>query len=408
MNTPIAANRMLELPDTSANWIEGGTAAYRNASLALFLAGFASFSLLYCVQPLLPLFSAEFHVSPASSALALSLTTGLLALSILATGAFSQMLGRRGLMFGSMVAAAALNIIAALTPSWNGLLLARAAEGIVLGGVPAVAMAYLAEEIAPGFLGKAMGLYVAGTAFGGMMGRVGMGALTEFTSWRSAMILEGSVGLACAAGFGLLLPRSRHFVAQRGFDLGFHLRAWGRHLVNPRLLRLYTAGFLLMSVFVTLFNYSTYRLIAPPYRLSQTAISMIFLCYAFGIVSSSVAGWLGDHIGRRPVFVIGFLLILAGIALTLASPLLAIIAGIALVTTGFFVGHSIASGSVGLAARSDKGHAASLYLLFYYVGSSVVGSAGGWFWQHGGWNAVAALTGVLALAGIGLGMNKGR
>ncbi len=391
-----------------ASWIRGGTAAYRRASLALFLAGFASFSLLYCVQPLLPLFSAQFHVPPATSALAQSLTTGLLALSILAAGAYSQALGRRGLMFYSMLASALLNIIAALTPSWTGLLAARAVEGIVLGGVPAVAMAYLAEEIEPGFLGKAMGLYIAGTGFGGMMGRVGMGALTAFTSWRTAMMVQGALCLACAIGFGLLLPPSRHFVAQRGFSLTFHLRAWGTSLANARLLKLYAAGFLLMSIFVTIFNYSTYRLEAAPYHLSQSKISLIFLSYAFGIVSSSIAGWLGERLGRPVVLTAGFALLLTGIILTLFAPLAAVIAGIAFVTTGFFVGHSIASGSIGLTAPQHKGHAASLYLLFYYIGSSVTGSAGGWFWLHGGWSAVAGLTGVLALAGIGIGLVKRR
>jgi YNFM family putative membrane transporter len=45
---------------------------------------------------------------------------------------------------------------------------------------------------------------------------------------------------------------------------------------------------------------------------------------------------------------------------------------------------------VGRLAGQGKGHAASLYLLAYYLGGSVLGSVGGWFWEHAGWNAVAA------------------
>src|SRR4051794_29799280 len=115
--------------------IATGTAEFRRMSLALFLGGFSTFSLLYCVQPLLPEFVAAFHVAPAQSALALSLTTGMLALAIMAAGAFSQALGRRWLMFASMALAALLNIAAGLAPSWGLLLLARALEGVVLGGV---------------------------------------------------------------------------------------------------------------------------------------------------------------------------------------------------------------------------------------------------------------------------------
>ncbi|WP_334174768.1 MFS transporter [Pseudoxanthobacter sp.] len=383
-------------------WIRRGSRDYRRAGIALFLAGFASFSLIYCVQPLLPVFADSFGVSPAESSLALSLTTGLLAFSILLAGAFSQALGRRGLMFSSMALAALLNIFAAVVPHWHGLLAARALEGLVLGGVPAVAMAYLAEEIEPSHLGRTMGLYVGGTAFGGMMGRVGMGLMTEIASWRVAMGLQGALCLAAVAGFLWLLPPSRNFVARPGFDVGFHLRAWGDCLRRPVLLRLYATGFLLMGLFVTLFNYATFRLSGAPYGLGQTAVSLIFLSYGFGIVSSSLAGSLADRLGRRPLIAAAFLLMAAGVALTLSAGLAVIIAGIALVTTGFFIGHSVASSSVGRLAGPFKGHAASLYLLFYYLGASIVGSAGGWFWQHGGWPAVVMLCLTAAATGIGL------
>jgi len=67
-------------------------------------------------------------------------------------------------------------------------------------------------------------------------------------------------------------------------------------------------------------------------------------------------------------------------------------------TFGFFGAHSIASSWVGRRARTAKAQAASLYLFVYYVGSSLLGSLGGVFWQRGGWGGVLAL--VLALIGI--------
>lgn len=380
--------------------IRPGTAEGRRAGFALFLVGFATFSLIYCVQPLLPAFSAGFGVSPAASSLALSLTTGFLAFSIVMAGAFSQALGRRGVMAASMLLAALLNIAAALMPHWHGLLVARALEGLVLGGVPAVAMAWLAEEIHPAHLGRSMGLYVAGTAFGGMAGRVGMGLMTEFTSWRTAMLALGVLCLLCAIAFARLLPPSRHFTPKPGLNLGDHLSTWGAHLRNRGLLRLYAIGFLSTSVFVALFNYATFLLSAPPHALSQTLVSLIFLSYALGMVSSSTAGRLADRLGRRPLLAAGFALMLGGVLLTLAGSLWLVIAGIAVVTTGFFIAHAVASSAVGPQAGSAKGHAASLYLLFYYLGSSVTGSVGGWFWEHGGWNAVVALAAGLCAAAL--------
>lgn len=397
----VRSSKLTVMTDPAApTFITYGTSGYRRAGAALFLAGFATFSLLYCVQPLLPVLARDFAVSPAESSLALSLATGTLAFSIVFAGIFSQGLGRRGLMFASMTLAAVLSFVAALTPSWYGLLAARTLEGLVLGGVPAVAMAYLAEEIEPGHLGKAMGLYVGGTAFGGMMGRVGMGLLGEFLPWRSALMVLAAVCMLGVIGFRLLLPPSRNFLRRPGFDLAFHASAFRGHIASPALLRIYATAFLGMSVFVTLYNYVTFRLTEAPYLLSQTALSMIFLAYGFGVVSSSMGGVLADRFGGRPLLIGGYVLMLAGILLTLGSHLSLIIAGLVTMTAGFFVSHAVASSSVGPLAGDAKGHAAALYLLFYYLGSSVSGTTGGWFWEHGGWNAVALMTGVCALLGL--------
>lgn len=399
-DTPSVAAAMQLAAEAEWSGHVRGSAGYRRASVALFLAGFATFSLLYCVQPLLPAFAHDYRITPAASALALSLTTGALAVAILASGAIAQALPRRGLMFASMALAAACNLLAALAPSWSVLLVARFAEGAVLGGVPAVAMAYLAEEMHARDLGRAMGLYVAGTAFGGMMGRVGMGLLTEAGSWRTAMATLGALGLASAVGFAVLLPPSRRFRVTSGFDLRVHAGTWRAHLRHPALRRLFAIGFVLTSVFVALFNYAGFRLAAAPFALGQSAISLIFLSYVSGIVVSPLAGQMADRLGRRRPLAAAVALMGVGALVTLPASLPLIAAGILLATIGFFAAHAVASGWVGQLAGDAKGHASSLYLLFYYVGSSVTGAVGGWFWQHGGWAGVVALCAVLSVAGV--------
>ena len=379
-------------------------------TLALFMAGFATFSLIYSVQPLLSEFAREFRLDAATSSLALSSTTGALAISILAMGAFSETLGRRGLMFASMCAAALLNLGCAAAPTWGVLLVARGVEGLVLGGVPAVAMAYLAEESPPDRLGFAMGLYVSGTAFGGMTGRVAMGVLTQLSSWRIALGVISAVDLIAAVAFVLLLPPSRHFVRRTGLALSTHLDAWRRHLTQPGLAMLFAVAFLAMGAFVTVYNYVGFRLAAPPYRLGQAQIGLIFLVYLIGMAASSWAGALADRFGRPPILVLGAAVALAGLALSLAPPLALVILGVGGLTVGFFMAHSVASGWVGRLAIENRSHASSLYLLAYYLGASLLGSAGGWFWRWGGWGAVtgyccAGMLGVLAL-GVVLGRSS--
>ncbi|WP_377159510.1 MFS transporter [Roseateles sp. UC29_93] len=394
---PGAASAAASLHD----YAEPGTTAYRRIAFALFLAGFTTFSLLYSVQPLLPLFAAEFHVGAAASALSLSLATGALAFAILCAGALSESMDRKRLMFASMAMAAVLNLIASVVPSWHAMLVARAIEGLVLGGVPAVAMAYLAEEIHPKGLGRAMGQYVGGTAFGGMMGRVGVSVLSDAFGWRPALFVVSVLGLAAAIGFWFLLPPSKHFVRRTGVKLSEHVAAWRGHLTHPMLPLLFAMGFLMMGMFVAVYNYAGFRLIRAPFSLSQSAIGLIFCAYLFGIAASATAGGLSDRFGRAPALLSGIALATTGVLLTLTTWLPAVIVGIVLLTIGFFVAHSVSSAWVGALGGRSKGHAASLYLLAYYIGSSTLGAMGGWFWDHSGWGALVGYAlAVLAVAAL--------
>ncbi|HSB95295.1 MAG TPA: MFS transporter, partial [Spongiibacteraceae bacterium] len=249
-----------------------------------------------------------------------------------------------------------------------------------------------------------IGLYVSGTAFGGMIGRVATGALTEIVSWRGALATIGVVDLIMAFVFLMLLPPSRNFTTRKGLSARVHLAAWYEHLRTPYLPALFLVGFLALGGFMAVYNYVGFRLSAPPYDLNHAQIGLIFFAYLGGVAASSLAGALADHVGRGPVLLVGALIFLVGLLLTLMHTLPMIIAGIVVVTIGFFVVHSIASGWVGKLATRDKGHASSLYLLAYYAGASLLGSAGGWVWRTGGWDAIvgycAGLLGIVFLIAL--------
>ncbi|WP_246796230.1 MFS transporter [Burkholderia perseverans] len=382
-------------------YLERGTRGYWHAAIALLFAGYATFSLLYYVQPLLPEFSGAFDVSPAQSSLSLSFATAALAIAIFVAGFVSEGLSRHRLMTASLTASSLFTLAAAFVPHWHELLVLRALTGLSLGGVPAVAMAYLAEEVHPDGLGLAMGLYVGGTAIGGMAGRVITGMLAEWFGWRIAVAGIGVLGLLSMLAFRALLPASRHFTPRRGLGLAHHRRALARHLTGRRELpALFLMGFVLMGSFVTLYNYIGYRLLAPPYAMNQATIGAIFVVYLVGVFASPWSGRMADSIGRGRVLMVSIVMMGAGVALTLLTPVAAIAAGIACVTFGFFAGHSVASGWVGRLATEGKGQAAALYLLSYYVGSSVIGSLGGHFWSASGWPGVAALVAALLAAGF--------
>ena len=358
-------------------------------NLAVFSAGFSVFLLMYAVQPLLPIFTREFDVNAATSSLALSVTTGCLAVSMLAIGALAEGWSRKPLMGMSLLAAALLTLLSSAITQWPMFLLIRAIEGVAIAGLPAIAMAYLGEEIHPDDVGVSMGLYVGSGALGGMTGRLLTGVMTDYFSWRPTLAAIGVLGVAASAIFSVSLPGSARF-RPRSISMRDLFAIYTAHLRDRVILSLMLEAGIVLGSLVTVYNYSSFRLLAPPYLLSQTAVGSVFGLYVFGFFSSSLMGFL-SHRFRRPLLLrIGLVTMVLGVFATLLRPLPFVITGIGLVTAGFFASHSVASSWVGLRARDGKAQASALYLFFYYMGASTAGTIGGFFWSAYAWTGVAA------------------
>jgi YNFM family putative membrane transporter len=383
--------------------IIAGSAAFKRINRAMVFGGFSTFALLYCVQPLMPLLAHDFHLSAAQSSLALSAATGALAVSLLVSSVLSERYGRKPMMAASMFAGGVLTLLAAFAQNFPQLLLLRFLLGLLLGGMPALAMAYLSEEIEGPSLGHSMGLYIGGSAFGGMLGRVLSSVISDFFDWRIAMGAMGVAGLYAAWEFNRSLPASTNWRPGQG---GLRALANGtvRHMSDAGLPWLFALAFLLMGAFVSMYNYIGYRLLAPPYAMRQSAVGALSILYLLGIFSSVWAGKLADRLGRRNVLWIVMLAMLGGLLLTLAPSLVLIVAGMGLFTFGFFASHSVASSWVGRRARPPQALASALYLFFYYLGSSVVGWLSGIVWGHAGWAGVVAILGVVLVLAMLLGL----
>jgi len=388
-------------------YIKRGTPQFMRVTLALFSAGLATFALLYCVQPILPVLSHEFGVSPASSSVSLSISTAMLAVGLLFTGPLSDAIGRKPVMVTALLLASCCTLLSTMMTSWHGILIMRALVGLSLSGVAAVGMTYLSEEIHPSVVAFSMGLYISGNSIGGMSGRLLSGVFTDFFSWRIALAVIGCFALASALMFWKILPESRHFrpasLRPRSLMINFRL-----HWRDRGLPLLFVTGFLLMGSFVTLFNYIGYRLMQTPWQLSQAVVGLLSVAYLTGTWSSPKAGAMTARFGRGPVMLASTGIMLGGVLLTLFSSLGLIFTGMLLFSAGFFAAHSVASSWIGPRARRAKGQASSLYLFSYYLGSSLAGTAGGLFWHSYGWNGVGGFIAVMLLAALLVGRSLHR
>jgi YNFM family putative membrane transporter len=376
------------VPVHDANdYLRRGTPAYRRASLAIFCAGIATFASIYCVQPLLPLLAQHFGVSAATSSLSLSLTTFSLALCLLIAGSLAETWGRKPVMLIALGIGSLLCLSCAWVDSWPLLLGLRLGVGIALSGLPALAMAYIGEEFEPSSLAAAMGVFVSGNVLGGLAGRLLSGGLADLGGWQWAVGGIGLLSLVCLGLFAWLLPPSRHFHAQK-LSLRGLLDNFVMHLRTPALRIGFALGFLLMGCFVAIFNFVGFHLAAAPFGMSSSVIGLLFTVYLIGSFSARAAGGLVERHGARRVAQLGIGLMLLGVLALSTSWLVVVVLGLALLTGGFFAAHTVASGQVGFRAHGAKAQAASLYLCAYYLGSSVLGYAGGALWQHWGWLAM--------------------
>lgn len=389
----------MELHSTlpAAEKIQHGSQDYRLAIIALFFGSLAAFGTEYCVQPIIPVFTETFNLTPATASLAVSFGTGGMACSMLLIASFAKRLSRKRVMAAALIASAILTILMSLSPDFIPIIGLRLLQGILLAGFPALAVAYINEEFDVAIIGAVVGIYVSGTSIGGLVGRVLLSTLTDFFSWRTALLIFGILYTVIGLAFLILLPKPKHKLEKNGSIAGWH--EFHHLLTNHRLIGIYLIALCIMGSFVCTYNFISYVLLAPPYSLSQTAIGFVYALYFLGTAASTIMGTLADRLSNGPVLCISILCMLVGALISLGTPLTVKLSGIGLLTYGFFGAHSVACGWAGRLSTSDKARISALYMFFYYIGASIIGTLGGPFLAIWNWPGIVGfITSILCIA----------
>ncbi|MCQ9367899.1 MFS transporter [Brevibacterium sp. 91QC2O2] len=385
-----------------------GEPATRRIEAGLLMAGIATFVLLYNTQAILPYFARDYSISPATAALSVSVATAGLGIGLILAVPVSERIGRVRLIRWSLALAVVLSIVVSLIPSWPLFLCGRFCMGLVLAGLPGTAAVYLREEIHPSYATTATGQYIFGTTIGGLtgrlvsagvielLGRLGVSHVAWLDTSHLALAATVLVSALCAAGCWILLPESRGFTPHRD-SVAELVAKFGRALRDPVLIGLYLLGALGMGAFVGTFNVIGFRLEQAPYLLSVGVVGLLYLVYPIGGQAGAFAGRLADRTSLRSVVVFGPVVALLGVAALAMRPLWVIILGLLLLSTGFFMVHSLASAWVaqrGAAGAGVPAQAASLYMLFYYAGSSLAGNVTPRAWELASWPGVTWVIGA--------------
>lgn len=380
--------------------IESGSREFRFATLALCLGSAMIFANLHVVQSLLPTLAQQFQLSELQASWSLTITVLTLGLSLLVYGPLSDAIGRKPIMVVTMAGAVLVTLGLSQVESYPMLLLLRGLQGFFLGGLPAIAIAYMGDEFTRKAVVLAVGVYISANSLGGVTGRILGGFVGEHYGWAAAFAATGLLSALIVAVFVLLLPKSQHFhpkplhplhVAQ---DMGGHLR-------NPVLLAAFLIAFGNFMVFLNQYSYITFVLADAPYHLSPNALGMLFLTYLTGSFAAAVSGRIVRYLSAPVGMALGILCLMCGSLLTLMPSLSAIVWGFMVSSFGFFFTHSLASGWVSQHALQARASASSLYLVFYYMGASAGGFVLAPFWAWQGWLGI--VVGSLLVYSLTLG-----
>lgn len=365
------------------------------------VAGFCVFLQLYAPQPLLALFRKDFGGTEAEVSLIISAATFGVAAASPFFGMVADAVGRKRVIVPSLIVLALATVGCALARNLGWLIAWRLVGGVCVPGVIAVTLAYIAEEAAAHRTGTVTALYVTGTVVGGLTGRLSTALVADHGSWRWAFWVLAAMTLAGAAAVWMVLPRARRFTRQREWKGSLGVMA--RHLRNGRLLATYVCGFVVLFSHVGLFTYVNFYLARPPFSLSTSALGMVFLVYGLGIVITPLSGRMIDRVGHRAGLGLAVMLMVLGAGLTLAPWLWAVIAGLAVASSGVFVAQASASSQIGRVAEGGRSAASGLYVACYYLGGSVGATALALPWGWAGWRGVVGVVAamqVLMLIGV--------
>ena len=355
----------------------------------VFIAGFCVFLQLYSPQPLLVVFREYFGESETRVSLIVSSAAFAVALFSPFIGMFADAIGRKRIIVPCIFILSAATFGCALAQNLNQLIVFRFIAGVCTPGVVAVIIAYISEEAEKGSAVTVMSIYVTGTVLGGLTGRLSAALIADFFLWRYSFIFLSMLTLSGAVSVWIFLPASKKF--KKVPEWRNTCPAMLMHLKNRKLTATYITGFNALFCHVGLFTYANFYLSKPPFSLSTSALGLIFLVYALGIIITPLAGIIIDRIGYRAGAIIAIGFIAAGALLTLFTSLPLFILGLAVASTGIFIIQSSASSHAGHVAEGARSAATGLYVAFYYLGGSAGATALVLPWALGGWKALVAV-----------------
>lgn len=371
----------------------------RRGILAIALAAIAlETSLLGLIAPLLPEIEERTGVGDAALGLALAAYAMPIIVVSIPLGRLADRIGRRPLLLGGLVLTGAGSVLIAFSSSLEVLLAGRAVQGLGSAASWVAALALVSDLAPPGRKGESIGYALAANSFGAIAGPAMGGIAGGAISFEAPFFaVAGLAAILFTLGY-FALPRSIPVPPPESLQ---GRQGMVRTLLTPTVVPaacVAVAG----AAFFGMVDFAVPLDLNRRLGTTATAIGLLFAGAALvDSIAAPLAGRASDRVGRRPVVVVGALVIgLAGILLAIGASLGATAAGLATFGIGISIAFAAAvpwlDESFG---QLDRGLAYGGLNLVYAIGYTIGPLTAGWLLEVSSADAVYLLMAGVALVG---------
>ncbi|WP_419777836.1 MFS transporter [Malaciobacter marinus] len=365
-------------------------------SIGLFFVVSVIFSTIYTPQAILPILKESFNISVVETNLLLS---GMLFVLMFATPFYapiSNKFGKKKIMIFSTFFLFLSVLLSSISSNFYILLFSRFLQGIFVPGITAIMLSYVQDIYPKSHRGFGMGIYMAATSFGAVIGRLLAGWITFLYSWRIAFFLFSILLIIAFITMIFALPDNENETKNKRT---INKTALFNFLSNIKIVAVLVIPTIVFFTFMAISTFATYHLAQEPFNLNASQLGNIFLVLTLGVIISPLAGRFSDIFGREIVIFLGIGILIIGILLTLSQSISLIIIGIGLVTIGMFSIQSVTPTYIGELVPENKNTVSILYQSFFYLGGCLGTFIPAIIWKYYNYNGVAILCIILLLIG---------
>lgn len=190
------------------------------------------------IDPLVPTLAAEFGRSIAQIAVMAAAFSFSYAFGQPILGPIADAIGKIRMIGACLAVLVLLSFAASLAPSFEALLVLRAAGGVAAGGIIPIAMAAIGDRASMADRQVTLGRFTVIMIFGQMAGAACSGAIAEYVGWRGVFDMAGAIAAGALLMLMLTLRPRRNAVRSRP-SIGGAIASYAAVFANPRSKLLY-------------------------------------------------------------------------------------------------------------------------------------------------------------------------